>query len=202
MRHRNVLTLVAFVLLAAPAFADYGSRPAPPPPPPSSSPPGGSPEYTGTETPRSRATPWYGDAYNDVVRGQKDLGKGDRASAEKRFRKALERSQRAVEIDSTYYEAWNLVGFTRRMLRDYRNSFAAYRTCLRLKPDYAPAREYYGQALLEIDDVKGAREQLAWLRRLTEPDLTASLEKSLQSWQLAHPDSVAQAPADSTSAMH
>jgi len=190
MSHRSLLLVLLLAAFASPAFGSYGSPPPPPPSQPGApQPPGQNPQDL--DSPRMQATPWYGDTYNDVVHAQQDLANGNKKSAEKRFRRALERGQRTVEIDSTYHEAWNLIGFSARMLGDYKTSLAAYRTCLRLKPDYAPAREYYGEALLETGDVQGAREQLGWLKKLSADQLVSDLQSALDKWQAAHPDSSA-----------
>ncbi|HTQ48507.1 MAG TPA: hypothetical protein VMI75_37380 [Polyangiaceae bacterium] len=190
MKRRTTLLVLALALVAGVALADYGS---PPPPPPAQHGSGNdsNPNADGSVTPRMQATPWYGDTYDDVVHAQQSLANGDRKGAEKRFKRALQRGQRTVEIDSTYHEAWNLIGFSARMLGDYPTSLAAYRTCLRLKPDYAPAREYFGEALLETGDRAGAREQLAWLKRLSADSLATSLQSAIDRWQAAHPDTAA-----------
>ena len=64
------------------------------------------------------------------------------------------------------HEAWNLVGYTARKTGDYDKSFKAYQRCLDIKPDYAPAREYLGEAWLDKGEVKKAHDQLLWLERL------------------------------------
>jgi tetratricopeptide (TPR) repeat protein len=185
MRLRSLPILLASLLLAPVAFADYGT---PPPPPPSTPAPAGSRAPDGTEmTPRQQAERYFADAYDDVVKGGKEVGKGRKDAALKRYRRALERSRHAVELDSTYHEAWNLVGFTSRKLGDYPASFAAYQVALRLKPDFALAREYYGEGLLETGDLAGARGQLVALRTCGTPELIAELETAIKMYEAAHP---------------
>ena len=46
-------------------------------------------------------------------------------------------------------------------------------------PDYAPAREYYGQTLLAKGDREGAEIQLMWLKRLKADDLVKQLETAM-----------------------
>src|SRR5204862_7923956 len=99
--------------------------------------------------------------------------------AQKLFKKAIDRATDALQIDKTYYEALNLQGFAWRKLGDYPKSLGAYAACLRIQPDYAPAREYYGQALLESGDREGAEAQLAWLKKLKADDLAKQLEDAL-----------------------
>lgn len=174
------------LFVASPALASYGSKPDLP------TPAGGAPRDEGTAlTPRQQAETDYRDAYDDVTRGSDALARGDAKNAQKRFRHALDRSRRAVETDSTYSEAWNLVGFTSRMLGDYPHSFEAYRIALRQKPDFGLAREYYGEGLLETGDLAGAREQLRWLQRIGDDALTAELQGAIDKYVAAHGDSSA-----------
>ena len=124
----------------------------------------------------------YGKAYQEIAKGQKDLEKGNQKKALKRFRKAMDWSAKAVELQPEYYEAWNLAGFTARKLGDYDRSLTAYETCLELQPNYTPAREYLGEALVELGRIAEAREQLEALRKFgatKEADaLAAVIEKA------------------------
>ena len=193
MRVRPLVMMLSLSLLASRAFASGGERPEPTP---SSS--GGSGGTTPTSasgvalTPRQQAEQWYADAYDDVAKGKQEVQDGKAKNAEKRFKRALERAMRATSYDSTYHEAWNLAGFSARKLGDYPKSLAAYRTSIRFKSDYAPAREYYGQALLESGDVQGAEEQLAGLQKLTATDLATQLKAAIDAKKAAAPASQAQ----------
>lgn len=187
------------LLLAAPAaWADYGSKPSLPAP---ARPGGDTPSSTdAAQTPRQQAEWYYRDAYDGVVKGSKELAAGNAKSAGKRFRRALDRSREAVALDSTYAEAWNLVGFTSRKLGDYPHSFEAYRVALRIQPDFALAHEYYGEGLLETGDLAGARLQLAALRRLDagavgDVSLADELQGAIDRYVAAHPDSTASGAA-------
>jgi tetratricopeptide (TPR) repeat protein len=198
MRSRLVvpLLLAAAALFAAPVLASFsGSKPEPP--------------IQGSQLPeeqadqltaRQQAERLYGDAYDEVAKAKQDLAsEKKKKNAERRFKRALERGQQAVELDSTYYEAWNLVGFSARHLGNYDRSIAAYQRCLRIKPDYAAAREYLGEAYVELGKLENAREQLAWLERLKAADEAASLKAQIDAWSAAHPDSLA-APATAAAA--
>src|SRR5207249_173721 len=74
----------------------------------------------------------------------------------------------------------------------------AYLKCLGIKFDYAPAREYLGEAYLEMGKVAQAREQLAVLERLKASDSVTELKASIDAYVAAHPE--AAAPADSAAA--
>jgi len=178
MTARSLLPLLLFALLATPAFASFGSKPDTPPSSPSSSTPEAS---DNKKTARQEAEAWYNDAYDDVTKAKEALSadKPDTKKAHKMFKRAVDRADEALKLDKTYYEALNLQGFSWRKLGDYKKSLEAYAACLQIQPDYAPAREYYGQALLESGDRKGAEEQLEWLHKLKADDLAKQLEDAL-----------------------
>lgn len=191
LRHTPAFVLAA-LLLASAAFAMRSDSP-PPPPPNRPDLPGASRPGNGAMTPRQEAELSYGLAYEEVGKGDQDLADGKEKNAEKRFRRALERCEKAVALDERYHEAWNLLGYTHRRLRDYGKAVQAYERSLAIKPDYAPAREYLGQAWLETGEVSKARVQLVWLERLGAAAEAKSLKISLDAWAAAHPDSSARA---------
>jgi tetratricopeptide (TPR) repeat protein len=179
MNVRPLLTLFLITLVATPALASFGSKPDSPPPSSSSS--TSSTDASDQKTPRQQAESWYNDAYSDVAKA-KDMLVGDspdKKKAEKLFKKAIDKADEALKIDNTYYEALNLQGFSWRKLGNYKKSLDAYAACLKIQPDYAPAREYYGQALLESGDREGAEAQLAYLKRLKADDLAKQLEDAI-----------------------
>ena len=190
MHARHAVALVLIAALAAPAFASMGGSPAPEP---ASNPQG---EIKGSTpiTPRQQAEQLYGGAYDDVAKANLDVANGKGKNAQKKFKRALDRALDAVALDTTYFEAWNLVGFAARKLADYPRSLAAYGTCLRLQPGYAAAREYLGEAYVELGRIREAREQLAWRERLSAADQVKTLSARINEWQAAHPDSLAPAP--------
>lgn len=178
MRIRSLLPLVFLALVAVPAFARFSDE-KPKQPNPTTS--GSTPQDAEKRPAREQAETWYHDAYEDVTRA-KELSAGEKADlkkAKKHWERSIERAARALEYDPKYHEALNLQGFAWRHLKNYEKSLAAYAACLALAPDYAPAREYYGQALLESGNRKGAEEQLAYLKKLNAEDLAKSLEAAL-----------------------
>jgi tetratricopeptide (TPR) repeat protein len=206
MRAPSLITVVAFAsLVASPAGASFGGGSKPESPPPAN-PTESTQSLTG---PRQEAERLYADAYDDVTKAKQDLADGKTKNAEKKLRRALDRGQRAVELDPKYHEAWNLVGYSARKLRDYDRALAAYDKCLALKPDYAPAHEYLGEAYLELANPKKAREQLAWLEHSATGAADAKdLRTAILAYEAAHPaapDSSGAAPApraDSTGGAH
>lgn len=210
MRSRNVLSLTLALMIASAAsvFAMSGGSP-PPTPPPSSSPtpvPGSSGGGSAPSTTRGEAEQAYALAYEEVGKANKDIEDGKAKNAEKKFRRALERCENAVALDDRYHEAWNLIGYTSRKLDDYDKAFKAYQKCLAIKWDYAPAREYLGEAWLEKGDVKKAREQLVMLEQIEAETEHKALKDKIDAYLVAHPEAAAAAPtptetakADSTS---
>ncbi len=201
MRLRSTsIALLILSLAVAPALASMGGGTPPPQPPPSPPPSGtedtGSPDQV---TSRQEASHLYADAYDELGKAKRDLEDGKEKNAVKRFKRALERGERVVQLDPKYHEAWNLVGYSARKLRDYDKALAAYDRCLSLKPDYAPAREYLGEAYLELGNAKKAREQLVMLEHLNATGDAAALKSKIEAYEAAHPDSAhpGSAPSDS-----
>src|SRR5262252_4711598 len=172
-----LMPLVMVTLLATPALASFGSKPDTPPP----SSPTSSPEASEQKTPRQQAEAFYNDAYNNVAQAKDLLAaeKPDKKKADKLFKKAIDHADDALKLDASYYEALNLQGFSWRKLGNYKKSLEAYAACLKIQPDYAPAIEYYGQALLESGDTAGAQAQLARLKELKSDDLAKQLEDAI-----------------------
>jgi tetratricopeptide (TPR) repeat protein len=102
---------------------------------------------------------------------------------------------RATEADSTYHEAWNLVGYSLRTLGRVDDPIEAYARCLRLKPDYAAAREYLGEAHLELGNLDMAKKQLALLERMNAEEPMATLKAAIDAYEKAHPAAPAGAGA-------
>jgi len=177
MNARPLLPLLLISLVASPALASFGSKPDTPPP----SSPSSSPEASEQKTPRQQAEAFYNDAYNNVAQAKDLLAaeKPDKKKADKLFKKAIDHADDALKLDASYYEALNLQGFSWRKLGNYKKSLEAYAACLKIQPDYAPAIEYYGQALLESGDTAGAQAQLARLKELKSDDLAKQLEDAI-----------------------
>ena len=177
MRPRLLLPLVLLAFAVTPSLASMSSRPDPP----ATQPSGSTPEASDQKTPRQQAESWYNDAYDDVSKAKEALAgdKPDTKKAQKLFKRAIDRADRAIDFDKTYFEALNLQGFSFRKLGNYPKSLEAYAACLAIQPDYAPAREYYGEALLESGDRTTAEAQLVWLKKLKADDLAKQLEVAL-----------------------
>jgi tetratricopeptide (TPR) repeat protein len=197
MRIRLLLPLLLIAIAATPSFASFSGKPESTPSPSSS----GTPEASDQKTPRQQAESWYNDAYDDVSKAKDALAgdKPDTKKAQKLFKRAIDRADHALELDRTYFEALNLQGFAWRKLGDYPKSLAAYSACLDLQPEYAPAREYYGEALLESGNRSGAQDQLTWLKKLKADDLAKQLEAAIAAAPATDDKSVKAASTGSSS---
>ena len=189
MRIIRSLAVVLPIAFATPAFAVMGGGSSSQPPPA----PRDDIQATEKADPRLEAEKFYADGYEEVAKAKKDIENGKTKNVGKRFKKALERGESAVALAPDYHEAWNLVGYSARQLKDYERSIAAYEKCLAIKPDYAPAREYLGETYVETGDLTNAKIQLAWLEKMNEKTMVESLRAQIDAWEKAHP---ATAPAE------
>ena len=200
-----VMVLLA-ALAAAPAGANFGGGSSK-----GDDKPASNGISTMSMTPREEAEKLYSDGRDEAMKAKKDLEDGKAKNAEKKFKKALDRGERAVAIDPQYHEAWNLIGFSSRHLKDYDHALEAYNKCLQIKPDYTLAREYLGEAYLEMGKVDKAREQLSWLQTNAASSQDAKdLARAVTDYEHAHGIAAAEgatpadtsrgagAPADST----
>jgi tetratricopeptide (TPR) repeat protein len=155
-------------------------------------------------TPQQKAR----DAYNDGVRYVKkadkaqgkaeeasDAGRKDRAGheAHELYAKSLARFQEAVQLDDTLPEAWNYVGYSNRKLGNYDAALAAYDKALALKPGYADAIEYRGEAYLGLGRVSDAQQAYLDLYASNRA-LAAKLLAAMKGWlaaQRANPSAAA-----------
>jgi tetratricopeptide (TPR) repeat protein len=79
---------------------------------------------------------------------------------ETRYQEALERFRAAAKEDKGNPEYLNMVAYTLRKVGNLDDAFETYAKVLAMKPDFAQAREYLGEAhlqalLLQIDVLRG-----------------------------------------------
>ena len=184
MKKTAALSILLALALSSAAHA-AGTSPAPPKQTP---PPEGMPSSFGKSA-DSVAVPGRADAAKVYAKGweisedaKKELKSGKAESAKKRFGKALKKFQEAADIDPTYYEAWNMVGYCARKSGNLKRSFEAYEKCLLIEPEYAQAHEYLGEAYLMSGDLAKAKEQLLWLVS-RKSDEAGELAAKIESFQ-------------------
>jgi len=187
MRLRSSLPfgLLALLFIVPAAYASMGGGTSPsgssPPQPP------GTAESKPEPSPREQAEGYYAQAYEEIARAKKDVADGKDKNAQKSFKRALDWGEKATELDDKYFEAWNLVGYAARKTGDYDKAFASYDRCLEIKADYAPAREYLGEAWLDKGEPAKAREQLTLLEKFGATDDAATLRTAIETYEKAHP---------------
>jgi len=187
-----------FAALALPSAASAAG--SSPPPRPRETPSeattagfGKSADSTRAAAGRAEAQKAYTKAWDLSEDAKKDLVGGKADSAKKRFGKALKKFKEATEIDPTYYEAWNMVGFCSRKTGDLKASLEAYQKCLAIEPEYAQAHEYLGETYLTMGDLAKAKEQLMWLvaRKSDQAGELATKIEAFEKGGTAPPDSTA-----------
>ena len=82
---------------------------------------------------------------------------------EGRYGDAIEMLQRAENKNDP--RILNYLGFAHRKLGMVDKGLSYYRRALAIKPDYVLAREYMGEAFLQIGDVASAKEQLGEIEK-------------------------------------
>ncbi len=204
IRTALLLTLVA----TAPTFADGGGS-APSMPPPAPTPSVQQPMVPEEQAAMAKANAQrtYADAYKDVEKAQKELDeaaalrtglaaadvknkkKADEkeASATKRLKKTVTKFEEVVAADPTNANAWNMLGYSRRMTGNLDGAFDAYWKCLELDPKHAGAHEYLGEAYLKAGKLREARGELAFLEKQRAPE-AEKLRVSIETWVAANPE--------------
>ncbi len=82
------------------------------------------------------------------------------------YARALTLLQKVVQADPRNADAWNYIGFSRRNLKQFDQSLAAYQEALAINPTHRGANEYLGELYLQTGDLARAQERLAKLRSL------------------------------------
>jgi tetratricopeptide (TPR) repeat protein len=159
---RSVLQLLSASLVASLSLAAWANG-------------GGGMSMPSMPMPSHQATPQEKarDVYNDGVRYLKkadkaqqaaneatDAGRKDKAGREAHdaYAAALAKFTQATGLDASLHEAWNYVGYTNRKLGNYDDALSAYDKALSIKPGYADALEYRGEAYLAVGRIPDAQQ--------------------------------------------
>lgn len=97
------------------------------------------------------------------------------------YEDALRAFEEAVRIDPRMYEAHTYIGYANRKLGRHGRALEAYATALKLKPDYARAIEYQGEAYLGLDRFADAKFNYQRLYAL-DSEQAAKLLTAMRTW--------------------
>jgi len=147
------------------------------------------------QTPQDKAREAYNDGVHEVKKADKafgaaadasDAGKNTRAAQEAHelYGSAHGKFALAAQLDPSLSEAWNYVGYTARKLGNYDEALGAYDTALKLKPGYADALEYRGEAFLGLNRIPDAQQAYLDLYAGNRA-LAAKLLTAMKSWVAA-----------------
>lgn len=211
---RSARIFFALALVFAPAAARADGRGSAPPP----SNPAPAVNETRPLSPeeqaaiaRQKAEDTYAAAYRDVEKAQQEMKEaadlraaGDEksakkaaereASATKRLGKAAKKFEEVTAAVPDHANAWNMLGYARRMTGDTDGAFDAYWKCLAIDPAHAGAHEYLGEAYLKAGKIEQARGELAWLEKKGAKE-AAVLAASIAAWEKANPGGAVKAAA-------
>jgi cytochrome c-type biogenesis protein CcmH/NrfG len=96
---------------------------------------------------------------------------------------------RVIEREPANADAWNHRGHAYRQLGDMDKSFQDYERALKIDPGHRAAREYLGEAHLQVGNLAGAEEQLRWLDKLCwlPCEEFTDLKEQIAGYKRAHP---------------
>ncbi len=95
--------------------------------------------------------------------GSTDMRAAKVLIADQKYNEALVKLEKVVARDQDNADAWNLIGFSHRSLKNYDKAFDGYSKALAIKPRHTGAIEYLGELYLELGDLEQAEQQLAKL---------------------------------------
>jgi tetratricopeptide (TPR) repeat protein len=123
------------------------------------------------------------DYESDATKAGSDDKKAAKAleKAQKSYASALQDFEKAVDKNTTLFQAWNYVGFCQRHLGRYEEALAAYGKALDLNPRYGEAYEYRAEAYLGLNRLEDAKSSYMQLFTTARP-LADELMTSMHRW--------------------
>ena len=91
---------------------------------------------------------------------------GEAAVKSEQWPTAIRHMSTMVQKEPGNADAWNYLGYSYRHMGEMDKSFAAYEKALTINPKHREAREYLGEAYLQVGRLDGAEEQLKALDKL------------------------------------
>ncbi len=101
--------------------------------------------------------------------------------ADKQFAKAIKRFRSAIKYEPRLYQAHASLGYALKQTGDFPAAMAAYKRCLKLRPNYTPAIEYQAEAHLALGETDKARQAYEQLARI-DPLKANELEQAIRAW--------------------
>ena len=95
--------------------------------------------------------------------GNTALREAQKLVEKQQFEQALVKLEKVVAKDRNNADAWNLIGFSHRSLKNYDKALDGYSKALAIRPRHTGAIEYLGELYLELGDLDQAEQQLAKL---------------------------------------
>ena len=74
-----------------------------------------------------------------------------------KFDEAVSSARKALELDSSYVEAWSNLGFALRHQNQYREAVSSYRSALDLNPEHLESNYNLGSLLYTLGEGREAR---------------------------------------------
>lgn len=142
---------------------------------------------------RERDSAWEHETKAKKANSEKKRAKS-LAKARKDWRDAARHFRSAIEEYEEHYQAHASLGYALRKLGDYDASVAAYDRALEIKPAYAEAIEYRGEAYLGLGRVKDAARSYRRLVQL-DPEKADLLWSAMESWLATATDDASADPA-------
>jgi Flp pilus assembly protein TadD len=96
----------------------------------------------------------------------KDFTDGQAAIKRKDFKAAVAALTRATASEPRNADAFNLLGYAHRNLKEFDPAKAAYAKALTIDPNHRGALEYLGELYLLVNDVAAAEQNLAKLDKI------------------------------------
>lgn len=148
--------------------------------------------------PAYAAGSYGGGTMNLPPRSDDEFRQGLRLLKRERYEEAIPYLQEALRKKPRSADIRNYLGYAHRKLGNNEVSLAYYMSALEIDPDHRDAREYLGELYLQMDDLDGAKAQLAELERICRRgcDQREVLEAAIAAYVPPREEPAAPAPGE------